>query len=117
MDITLTEIADALIGAPEPVLLLLDTDGLVFSRPLDGASPADVLDALGADEGRSWHAVAMMMEGRAVNLDTGEPLGSLIMALAVSRDDAACIALMPDGVITTAPTIGRIPDSVRAFLG
>lgn len=117
MNATLTEVADALLGAPEPVLLLLDADGLVLSRPLGTGSPADILDALGPDEGRGWHAVAMMVEGQAVHLDTGEPLGRLVMALAISRDDAACIALMPDGVMTTPPTIGRIPDAVRAFLG
>jgi hypothetical protein len=117
MTMTLTDLADALLMAPEPMILLLDADGFAMTRPLGGASPADVLDALGPDEGRGWHAVALLVHGKAINLDTGEHLGTMTIAMAMSRHEAAARCLGPDGIITEPPSEGRIPDAIRAFLG
>lgn len=117
MTMTMTQMAEIMLAASEPTIVLLDADGLAMTRPLGGSSPADVLDALGPDEGRGWHAVAFLVHGRAVNLDTGEPQGTITIAMAMSRDEAAARCLGPDGVIIEPPTIGRIPDAIRAFLG
>jgi len=113
----LKEMADALLGAPEPIIVLIDSEGHGMGRLLNGSSPSKVLDVLREQgEGLGWYAVGMMVEGDAIQLNTGEPIGKCVMSFVMSREGAACRYLGADGVSTTVPTEGFIVDAVRAFL-
>lgn len=113
---TMQEVAQALISVDEPSIFLLTGDGLALTRPLGDMHPVDLLASLPA-MGDDVQAVGIMAHGTARNYDTGEPVGRITMAYAMSRDDAAAVMLSPTGVSTEAPTeVGAIPDAIRAFL-
>ena len=116
MTIPLETIADALLGSQEPCIVLLDSRCEGFITPLDGAHPVEVLESLSPEVGARTEAVAMMLAGSSINLETGER-GRVVIAMAIDRHGAsACRLLDSNGVSVDAPA-GAIPEAVAAFLG